>query len=120
MTSHRIRLAMDSDSKTIFIVPYGNAFLRVVAWLTADGDYEGENIIQADLYGKRTCAKSTLVAEQIEWENLADLDNVFLEIRRQQFERDDRARRERGLRRLIVDLRTDEADLAAARIWSGA
>jgi hypothetical protein len=118
MTSHRIHLAMDADSKTIFIVPYGNAFLRVVAWLTADGDYEGENIIQVDLYGDKRCAR--LIAEEIDWVNLADLDNVFLEIRRQQFERDDKARRERGLRRLIVDLRADEADLAAARMWSGA
>jgi hypothetical protein len=122
--SPRIQLAIDDDSRTVFIVPYGNAFLWVVAWLCTDGDYEDSNVIQVDLYSDKLC--TALIAEEVEWKNLADLDAVFLDIRTQQFERDDRARRSyarlearlspNGLERLMADLRKPETREDAERM----
>lgn len=112
--THRIQLAIDAESATVFVVPYGNAFLRVSAWECQDGDYDDENIRQIDLYGDKRCTK--LISEEIEWQNLADLDTVFLDIRRQQFIREDR-RCVQGFRRLWDDI---QADAAVERMWGGA
>lgn len=110
--SHRIQLAMDDESTTVFVVPFCSAFLRVSCWLPEDTDIDDECVRQVDLYADRHCTRC--VAEEIEWELLSNLDDIFLEIRRQQFVREDRLR---GLQRLASDLRTDQA---VARIMEGA
>lgn len=86
--SQRIQLAQDAESQTIFVVPFGGAFLKVYAWQTEDGDYDDDNIRQVDLFADKACTR--LVAEEIDWEKLSDLDSIFLEIRTQQLKRDAR------------------------------
>jgi len=99
MSSPRIQEAIDTNRCTVFVIPYCGDFLRVVAWQTEDGDYDNDNILQMDIYGDRACSHR-LIAEEIDWANLSDLSSVFLEIRTQQFAREDRQRALRGLARL--------------------